>query len=286
MKKQIFIHIGFGKTGTSAIQEYLFFNRRKNSYYYPKIGLKNKAHHNLATLNQGSFSKQHRQLYAKLVKDISKCDAETKIIISSENFCFTRPDYIRDIYYYLQSFDVRVVFYIRNQVDLIQSSYLQMQKIGLDYGESIEHFFEIYAQSFNFMERINPWTEYFGTENIITRLYDERVTGVDVCKDFLNLIGIKFNQLPAINSHINQSLSPEFSDIIALIDKRKSSPRQRKKHIDYFLKLSKQLRGLSHVSLIQSELQENIREYYLESNTEFAKHFLDDQQEKYLLDSP
>ena len=101
----------------------------------------------------------------------------------------------------------------------------------------------------------------------------------------MRLIGIKVDQLSAINLQVNQSLAPEFSDIISMIDTRGQSSRQRKKHIDYFLKLSKQLRGFSRASLISPELQENIHQYYEDSNTEFSQHFLDDEQGKYLLEA-
>ncbi len=40
-KKKVFLHIGFFKTGTSAVQEFLYINRGllvKNNYFYPDLG--------------------------------------------------------------------------------------------------------------------------------------------------------------------------------------------------------------------------------------------------------
>ena len=55
---RVYLHIGFGKTGTTSIQDYLFFNReiRKSDFIYPEIGLRGSGHHNLATLGKDEFS--------------------------------------------------------------------------------------------------------------------------------------------------------------------------------------------------------------------------------------
>ena len=287
MKKKIFIHIGFGKTGTSSIQTYLFLNRRnKNAdYLYPEIGLKGNGHHDLAVLKAERFSGEQKQLYSELVTHLTNDNTGAKIILSSEYFCFTKPGYIYDVYQYLQSFDVRIIFYVRNQVDLIQSAYLQSQKVGWDYQGSIENYFEKTKKGFDFMDRVRPWAEYFGIKNIIARLYDKRVIGIDICKDFLKLTGTKLVHSSPLDVRTNESLLPEFSEIISLIDKGEVSSEEREKHINYFLELSSQFRGLSWASLIQHDLKEKIRESYVASNTEFAKHFLSDEQGKYLLDS-
>ena len=62
------MHIGFGKTGTTSIQDYLFFNRkiRKSDFNYPEIGLRGSGHHDLATLGKDEFSDVENGLYAAL----------------------------------------------------------------------------------------------------------------------------------------------------------------------------------------------------------------------------
>ena len=48
MKKNLILHIGMGKTGTSALQDFFWENRarlKKSGLCYPKYGAVSHAHH-------------------------------------------------------------------------------------------------------------------------------------------------------------------------------------------------------------------------------------------------
>jgi hypothetical protein len=282
---KVYLHIGFGKTGTTSIQDYLFFNRevRKSDYFYPEIGLRGSGHHNLATYGKDEFSDFEKNLYANLKQNLKNLNEKIPTIISSEFFCFSKPSCVKNIYYYLHEFDVGIVFYFRKQVPLIQSAFLQWQRMGWNYQGTIEDFFKVHAQSFDFMKRIGPWAEFFGEKRILARLYDRDLIGEDVCADFLKLIGVNLVNYQPLKAPSNESILPDFSEIISLIDKNGISGEERQKIIKKIVELSKRFRPFSNYTLIDVHLSDNIRKFYDSSNEEFAKIFLtNEQSEKFL----
>lgn len=73
--KTIYLHIGIGKTGTSAIQQGLYNNRKKlyeAGFYFPVTGLaeNNVGHHRLADFQADEPSRAVLQLYDELKKEI------------------------------------------------------------------------------------------------------------------------------------------------------------------------------------------------------------------------
>ncbi len=229
---KVYLHIGFGKTGTTSIQDYLFFNReiRKSDYFYPEIGLRGSGHHNLATLGKEEFSDLENTLYADLRHNLERINKKIPAIISSEFFCFSKPSYVKNIYQYLHDFDVRIVFYFRKQAPLIQSAYLQWQRMGWNYQGSIEEFFKVHAQSFDYMKRISPWAEFFGSKKILVRLFEKSLIGEDVCADFLQMLEVNLVNYQPLKLPSNESILADFSDIISLIDKNGPACDEREKY--------------------------------------------------------
>jgi hypothetical protein len=281
---RVYLHIGFGKTGTTSIQDYLFQNRelRKADYIYPEIGRSGSGQHNLAILGKEEFSDHEHLLFSQLKDYFDGLNKNSNIIISSEFFCFMKKGYVDDVYKYVGDFDVRILFFVRKQIQLIQSTYLQWQREGLDYRGSIEGFFKAHARGFDFMERILPWAEIFGDSKIIARVFDNRLTN-DVCLDFLNLTGIDTSKYKPLKNKSNQSILPEFSHFIAMIDRAKISKDERKEMIAHIKHLSKLYRGFSQYSLIDQDLADAINQYYQKSNRQFAERFLSEDLAKVFL---
>jgi len=277
---KFFLHIGFGKTGTTSIQDYLFNNKERYAsvYCYPEVGLRGSGQHNLAPLGKESFEAEDSIRYTKLVKFLSTTKKSPTTIISSEYFCFAKQGFIKDIHRFLQEFDVRIIFYVRNQIDLIQSAFLQWQREGWDYQGSLESYFKAHGHAFDFMSRIEPWADCFGADNIIARVYDKKVTGKDVCFDFLKLIGLEHCCSVDFLPRSNESLIPEFSSLITNMDESGIGPDERKELIRFLLEASVNFKKFSRSSLVSSRMRRVIQEYYLDSNRYFAKSFLDEFQ--------
>jgi len=276
IKKKIYIHIGFGKTGTSAIQS-LFSNRRvallEQGFLYPETGLQGDVHHALAPLGADTISKSTRTLYDQLLKEMADSKAD-KVIISTEHFTFVKPTYVEDIKSMLAGFEIKIVFYVRTQESLIQSAFLQWQKVGDDYQGGVELFFRKHKAGFDFMKRIAPWANCFGEESIIARLYERTLIGDDVCRDIALVLGIEGLEF-GVRKKENISLRPEFSALVNLMDNTGVSREDRTKIINELLRLSEYFDATKKGSLISSDLRKEISNFYRKSNLEFAAKYLE-----------
>lgn len=285
-EKKLYLHIGFGKTGTTSIQDGLYKNReilKEGGVLYPTSGLRGTGHHNLAILGKDNLSQEVKERYDKLISEI-ECQNCNRIFISSEFFVWLKKDYIEFIKQKLSKYDVKLILYVRSQVDLLVSAFLQWQKVGDNYQGSIEKFFSINANGFDYMRRISPFVEVFGEESIMARVYDRRIVGEDVRLDILKFTGIDIDvDMPETFSNI--SLLPEYSSLLSLIDNSEVSGEDRKRIIAKLLELSVKFKALSTESLVSDSLKHKIIEKYLSSNEQFARKFLDDSQVNIFLDN-
>jgi hypothetical protein len=284
MNKTVYIHIGTGKTGTTAIQDFLFRNRDKSeSYYYPSYGLRGSGHHNLAPLKINDLDSV-KKLYDQLVQEINGCDKE-KIIISSEFFVFCPKEIVNYCCQVLSDFTIKVILYVRPQISWIESSYMQRIKTGWDYAGNIESFFDLHKNSFDYFNRVSSWVEFLGNKAIVARVYDKRIFGESICNDFLNAVEITDSNLTFQANYSNESLIPELASVMEIIDKYLEDKNTRKKIVRLLLESSNTLRSCSSKKLVTSELKKKIINHYYKLNKEFANIFLSGSHRKYFLES-
>lgn len=282
--KTIYIHIGYGKTGTTSIQDMLFFNRHefaKQGILYPTTGLRGTGHHNLAVLGKNELTND----FIDLKREIQNSN-QHKIILSSEFFVFSKENYIKAMQETLIDYNVKVIFYIRDQLKLIESVYLQWQKVGDDYKKDIVLFFDHHKASFNFLNRIEPWGKYFGNENMIVEVFDQRLIGADVTKDFLTKVEIDKAQLELKNEYVsNESLLADFSNLITYIDALNPTLEQRNQIILELLNKSVSFKTCSKITLIDDEFRKVILNHYKESNLLFSNMYLSEEQKTVFLEN-
>lgn len=136
---RVFLHIGGHKTGTSHLQA-LFYNNRKRlaeaGIHYPDIG-PNNAHHALATtwLDLADFPEWFlrenppERIWNRLVGTYAR--AGGTVFLSAENLTRMHPQIVdyRDLALRLAAFDeVRVIYTMRRQTELVQSLWMQVAK--------------------------------------------------------------------------------------------------------------------------------------------------------------
>jgi hypothetical protein len=282
--KTLYIHIGIGKTGTTAIQNFFTENKEQicsQGLFYPEIGKRGTGHHELTVFKKNKLPLEKIRLFNKLINNISKIKEE-KILISSEFFCFMQENLIEDIANLLVHLNIKIIFYIRKQIHLIESAFLQFQKIGKEYNNYIEEFFEAHKTAFNFSYRIQPWAQIFGKENIIARLYEPQIVGEDVREDILNVMDVNF---PVIRTKYrdNPSLLPEFSKIITIIDKHHINSEDRINIVAQLIDLSAKFKSLSvKDNFTDLSFKQKVYRYYEKSNLEFAQGYLTEQEKKIL----
>ena len=192
-KKELLIHIGAGKTGTTSLQYFFWANRRAlktHGILYPELGAVAGAHHLLSPhlppfLNWTFIpaAEWAPQLHAKMDK---------RALISSEIISSATPDVVRAFAPQVNRyFKPKIILYVRRQDRWMVAAYSQQVKAGtqrLDFTSSPDFWF----RGANFAERLKAWTEAFGAENIIVRPYERgQLSGGDIRRDFLNgILGI------------------------------------------------------------------------------------------------
>lgn len=302
MKKTIYLHIGIGKTGTSAIQKTLFEQREKliqNDIYLPLVGLarNNIGHHNLANFNEVHPSVETISLYSRLLKELDSIKQNT-ILLSSENYCYCKQDFINFIKEKLCDYDLKIIFFVREQIKLIESTYLLWQAQGYDYRNNIHDFFKMADGGFNYNWMINRWTRVLCDSAINVRIYDKKMFRDGIIKYFLEVIDTSLT-LKEEKEIINKSLLPYYSPIISYIDRHfpsllseeNHSQLIRKKIIELLISISTKdvlkVELLEKLSIIKSLLMDTIDDY-LEEEEDFEmflrNYLIDMNLEKSLID--
>ena len=285
--KTVFLHIGIGKTGTSSIQEMMFRNRKylsERGVFYPEIGLHNVSHHLLTSLLNKRNSLKSIQKSLLKIRDRFVNEDCTKLLISSEQLCYSRPALVGLYGEIFKDFNVKIIFYIRRQETLISSTFLEWVKNGWDYKGNIEAFFNFNKAGFDLKDRLISWEENFGKSSINVFLYDLDLFS-DVCAHFLNCIGFegkKLNEL-SYSKKVNTSLIPDLFELVRSIDNLNLNKRSRADIIMKLLLISDSLRNCSQNNLIDEKLQKKIAITYKVSNHYVAMNYLSEQEREIFL---
>ncbi len=186
--KQIFLHIGTQKTGSSSLQFFMHSNREhlaELGYLYPS---KKKEHHNLAyTLLKDPNANYESDTWEDIIGEIEDSHLP-KVIISSEKFVRVKTSkFIQKVANNLKNYDVKVIVYLKRQDKMRESSFNQQLKEGV-YAGGIEFFLQETSNS-KYLNLLNNWSQFFGQENIIVKPLESKQIP-NIYLDFLSNIGI------------------------------------------------------------------------------------------------
>lgn len=217
--KELYIHIGTGKTGTSSIQRFLYNNSSllvdKYKIKYCKTGLINDNHHSLSN-NSYRISKNHGEVQKKIkmLRDEISLDTHcSRFIISSENFPGETAEEIESTINILSDVCcVKVIVYLRRQDEYLESWYAQVIKQG-----SIEAKISVLKERLvvtgilDYNKLIKKWSRMVGVSNITARLYEKnRLVERNVVNDFMAQFGINnLEDFKLEDGLINPSTSKE-----------------------------------------------------------------------------
>ena len=216
--KSLYIHIGTGKTGTSALQAFLKKNQEAlkiNDFCYAQSGLIGDSHHR-ACFN---FARNEPNRKAETLRILSQLKAEIEkgslnnYIISSENFPGLTSEEIQLIKETLgDEISIKFIVYIRRQDQYVESWYSQVIKTGEDPG-SIQNLYNLLKQEgfLSYLELVSKWERVFGQNSAIVRRYEKKhFHNGCIYSDFLNSIGLFLSpEFLMLNEHINPGLSRE-----------------------------------------------------------------------------
>ena len=243
MKKKVYLHVGFHKTGTTAIQEALFTHsdqlRILGINYATK---KEKANHREAwALSERYWGWKKRGgektsivEWKKRVKNLKA--QKINSVVSSEFFSEINDNQLNLMAKDLKDFDVEIIFTIRPLAKLLGSSYQQYLKYGIkaSYEEWLDDIFHnsekpkftpTFWMRHRHEEVISRWANAFGNKKIHLVVVDE--SEPDFLYDAFNMI----LKLPAGTLKEVQGLgsnrSLNYPEVALLLAINKAFPKDR-----------------------------------------------------------
>ena len=213
--REVVIHIGHGKTGTSAIQEALHGYRDLSTRYacFPEcnhsgpmstIFKKNPMSHNLYRrrfFTEYEVMKLKKIYKAQLEWDLNDATLQ-RLIISGEGIFNFKAEEVKEMlnFFKLRNWSCKILCFIRNPIDLTASRSNQFIKVGPNPKEVL----------FDTKKKLLPFIDNLGLQNINIFDYSNLVKNnnniVDFISKFLN-ISLKNN------TFVNESLSLEATAI-------------------------------------------------------------------------
>ena len=284
----IFLHVGAGKTGSSAIQSVLQKNRKKLielGFLYPNFDQQHKVS---ASLNHAAFIKRNSEQdkTEKLQQKIQFCAKKgiSNIVLSWEVPHVKKWDFIQS---FTKEHTVKVICYFRRQDHWLESSWKQW---GIKRYNTIDDYIENNGLGYAYCywdKYCDAWSALVGKDNFISRVYEkEQLINSDVVSDFLNVIGCKTNGLDLQNKDDyktnNFGFNRDVQEIISLSKHLFSSMND----IDFFKFLndslgeSAQKLPFQEYNIFTNKKRLEILERYEKSNKRVALEYLGRKDER------
>lgn len=200
---EIYLHIGFHKTGTSALQEYFFENRialREAGILYPQSITRFPSHIEIAAallpdeINWVDEDYDRDLIFDRYRRMAKEAPRGTTILLSTEELCridqrIERLEYIRDRF---EGIKVNIVAYRRDPLDFLVSLYHHAIRKGSYDGTFAEYLKQTNLRVADFDQRLKGWKQVFGNENVIVHSYETvsgRQQGKDIVTDMFEIMG-------------------------------------------------------------------------------------------------
>jgi hypothetical protein len=275
VRKQIVIHVGTHKTGTTTIQDFLRANRRwfrTEGYLYIGSPLLFKMFKN-RSYNSDLVSECKKTFAVKT----TAFNRNKKFFISCENLSgdpwdgYKNSDIIaemlRDIF---PNFDVKIVLYLRRQDLFIESLYVQYIQQG-----GVLSFDEYYNNvsvgvDFNWLNLVEGFSKIFGKSALTIRVFEtENMISHDLITDFCSTLNI----IPHIEerSAKNVSYARDILEYARLSNRHLGSSAKKS--------LRRQLQALAvgydskKYSYLSEEKRKDLIERYAHSNKELFSEY-------------
>ncbi len=209
----VYLHIGLPKTGTTAIQNFLWDNQtmlEKHgicypdlSVHYPRVSFLRNAHFLIAsckTADDGSVTPANGD-YSLILNQIAELGARfDKIFLTDEALWAAKsrqPAFWERLRTDLgkRGLSLRIIVYLRRQDSFVQSLYRQKIKVqatGLSFHEFLETFLKDYP--LDYYSYLQFLSGVLGRGNLIVRIYEKeqyKENGRFLFFDFLDIFGLK-----------------------------------------------------------------------------------------------
>jgi len=193
IKKIVYLHIGWEKTGSSAIQAFCGRNQKwlsQQGFDYPLFGT---APQHIA-LYWELENKQPRRIDRMLrkIQGVIASSPHPAMIFSHESLHLCNPQVLRQIF---DGVDIRVIAYIRRPDTAAISHFVTMIRFGYLPASNLLKAIRMYTRQhltcYDYFWQLESFATVFGRENIIVRLYSrDQLVGGQSVSDFMHILGI------------------------------------------------------------------------------------------------
>lgn len=201
--KEIILHIGRDKTGTTSLQHFFHHNQDfllEHGLYYPKTGVRGIAHHLMANIlnPERKFSSEDIQILKRNFE--TEIVTHKRILISSE--AFQNIANLRIVKDFFKDYKITIIAYLREALSYKVSSYAQKVQSS-NYCQSFDFYCK--ARSADYAQFYDKWKAL--EENFIIKYFDKDVLYKnDIVFDFLKCISITIDSLHYEKRNKNYSI--------------------------------------------------------------------------------
>lgn len=217
--KKLYLHIGCGKTGSSALQIWLHQNADnflKLGIFYPTLNQKIKTDYQITSGNGVALSRDLIEKKSIGIIEESFSSGVGSVLFSSENFQKLEKVDIQNLLSEClrNNIEVHVLAFVRDVYDIVFSSYMQSVKRGNYYKTFREYADGV--KSLQQFEVVRKWAEFFPDIKVVH--YDAFKRKMDA--PFLEWLGIDSNAVPEIKkTKVNRSLTLLEAEFLRLLNK-------------------------------------------------------------------
>ncbi|HCT44886.1 MAG TPA: hypothetical protein DF699_06715 [Phycisphaerales bacterium] len=193
-QKNIILHIGWEKTGTSAIQSFCGRNAdwlAKHGIHYPLL-YDTPQHIFIHTGLAKSNPKRVRDLIPRVRAIVDESPCQT-VLFSHESLHLDDPAAMREM---LDGYNTRIIAYVRNPADAVISHFTTLLRFGSLPAHNLTKAIRFYKRNllpcFDYYWALENFAASFGRENLTVRHYHpDALIGGQSITDFLHQIGLQ-----------------------------------------------------------------------------------------------
>lgn len=297
--EKFYFHIGLGKTGTTAIQQMLYRNHGNlmaRGYFHTGVSLENLSgeQQDTAGLARKMAALPKPQKLQLLQERLKKCFAIckskklTRAVWSWEALAI-RDDTAQMLRSAAGATEAKVIVYLRRQDHWFESSYQQWgvkHKTSSGPVKTFDEFMQSRIERGDYWQRLAPWADAFGTENMVVRVYEQEQLPQGLLLDFLDAAGLQPTdglELPEKSSFdsslSNASFNHDVQEMIAVYnslfsEERSYFPRELLRLLHGSLSEKEYKPVFSKRSSLSPQTRRDILDHFADSNRKIAQEYL------------